>query len=424
MDNGELQKQQATKIKQTVSRTSRSKKRKWTENSRALSLECESSQEYSFSTAMDGLLEGEGDNDSTKHSISSGMRSLDTTPLDEQMWGSIFNNDYFRSQLSNGFSGYIDTSATSKSVDYEHPFLSQDSTRSILRSPSDLANIREKEVIWGDAKIQNDLPTLEGATWSSVTNKEAFLMSHTEPEAGYSARLLPLPNTSLTDNNSIKPKMSLQGLNGWAARGEIEDTLFMHYLDQVFYVQYPFYDAIDKQNRGWLLSFLKGVKSAYHATLALSELHLLSTHFQNSDTIPSYTKLRCQDSYYDQACREMERCVDSSGWWDESTRLVRSIECLACILQLLFFEVSEVDLFFIYHELTINRCSYLLVAQVIGRSILAQLQVCFRHLCSIRSLLCQGNQQFQVSISQLAKIYRSRQARNKIKRSTFCLALL
>lgn len=76
-----------------------------------------------------------------------------------------------------------------------------------------------------------------------------------------------------------------------------EDPLIMHYLDEVFYVQYPFYHACERQNRGWLFSILKRSPSAYHTSLALSEHHLLSTHAQNSNIATSLARHHAKYSY-------------------------------------------------------------------------------------------------------------------------------
>jgi hypothetical protein len=50
-----------------------------------------------------------------------------------------------------------------------------------------------------------------------------------------------------------------------------EGALFMHYLDHVFYIQFPFYNSTPTNaGRGWLFQLLMRDKSVYHAALALS----------------------------------------------------------------------------------------------------------------------------------------------------------
>jgi hypothetical protein len=110
----------------------------------------------------------------------------------------------------------------------------------------------------------------------------------------------------------------------------------MNYLDKVFYLQYPFYHLPDTQGRGWLFSILRRVKSAFHAVLALSEQHLNSSRPRNSDITTRLVCLRAEGSHHDLALREMLLSIRESHTWNESMLLVRSLEALTCILQLLF----------------------------------------------------------------------------------------
>lgn len=112
-----------------------------------------------------------------------------------------------------------------------------------------------------------------------------------------------------------------------------DDVLFMYYLDQVFYVQYPFYRFSDQQGRGWLFSILRRVKSAYYATLALSEYHQHSTNAQHS------TVSRAKYKNYGLALQEMQLSLAECQTWSGTTDLVRSVEALTSILQLLFWDV-------------------------------------------------------------------------------------
>ena len=113
--------------------------------------------------------------------------------------------------------------------------------------------------------------------------------------------------------------------------GSSEELLLMYYLDEVFHVQYPFY----RKARGWLFSVIKRVRSTYHATLALSEYYQFSTISHNIEP----GTLRAEYGHYRMALREILSSIAQSHEWDNSTRLVRSIESLTSILQLLFWEV-------------------------------------------------------------------------------------
>jgi hypothetical protein len=121
--------------------------------------------------------------------------------------------------------------------------------------------------------------------------------------------------------------------------GGTEDVLFMHYLDQVFHVQYPFYLSQSGQGRGWLFSILKRVKSAYHATLAMSERHLHATSAQSSDMTSRIVQLRTHNSNYDIAIQELEIMIKDISRSNRLGHLVPSLEVLMSLLQIFFFEV-------------------------------------------------------------------------------------
>jgi hypothetical protein len=115
---------------------------------------------------------------------------------------------------------------------------------------------------------------------------------------------------------------------------EMEDKLLMHYLDEVFYIQYPFYNSLYKQSRSWLFSTIRRVRSVYYATLALSQYHIQST--EESFLPPTLSR---KIHYYDAALREMELSQGEHSSWSGTTSIVRSMESTTCILQILFFEV-------------------------------------------------------------------------------------
>ena len=123
--------------------------------------------------------------------------------------------------------------------------------------------------------------------------------------------------------------------------GATDDVLLMNYLDQVFYLQYPFYRFSDGRGRGWLFSILRRVKSVYHATLALSEYHQQSTLPGNGGITSCLQHLRAKGGHYDLALQEMQLSIGESHTWSGAVGLVRSIETLTGILQLLFWEVCH-----------------------------------------------------------------------------------
>ncbi|GKZ19208.1 hypothetical protein AbraIFM66951_008042 [Aspergillus brasiliensis] len=118
-----------------------------------------------------------------------------------------------------------------------------------------------------------------------------------------------------------------------------EDELLMHYLDRVFYIQYPFYHTQDRQGRGWLLSLLRRIEPAYYASLALSELDLLSTSLSKNELPARLAQLRIKDGYYDLALQGMQRIMADSFSWNTQSQFTHSLEGLISILQLLFWEI-------------------------------------------------------------------------------------
>ena len=145
-----------------------------------------------------------------------------------------------------------------------------------------------------------------------------------EPTSGIFGQLKPRPGV---------PKLIL-GV-------EVDDALFMHYLDEVFYIQFPFYHSSGKQGRGWLYSMLRRDKSSYHAALAVSERHLLLTKPQENDIMTSLAHLGPKDRHYNFAIREMRNSMETFHSWNESIRLARSFEGLSTALQLMFLEVCQ-----------------------------------------------------------------------------------
>ncbi|RJE24543.1 hypothetical protein PHISCL_03130 [Aspergillus sclerotialis] len=121
--------------------------------------------------------------------------------------------------------------------------------------------------------------------------------------------------------------------------GETEDALFMHYLDRVFYFQFPFYHSRDRKGRGWLFSILKRVKPAYYATLALSQRDILSEQPHSSDIATGLSRLRAKDGYYDLAVQGTRHIMENAYTWNGDNHVVHCIESLTSLLQLVFWEL-------------------------------------------------------------------------------------
>lgn len=123
---------------------------------------------------------------------------------------------------------------------------------------------------------------------------------------------------------------------------DTEDALFMYYLDEVFFIQHPFFYCQKKQGRGWLFAILRQVKSVYHAALALSEHQILSSSSsQSSDIASGLTKLRAPNYHYDIAIQQTQVMINDSDASKRRGVLIHNIEILMSIMQLLFIDVGK-----------------------------------------------------------------------------------
>jgi hypothetical protein len=180
---------------------------------------------------------------------------------------------------------------------------------------------------------------------------EEALNTFCEPKWGAAGHHPSLPILSMSEN--LMNPLSLPQENSLSPFGifgnytsansiicdNMEDELFMHYLDQVFHIQYPFYPSFNGKGRGWLFSVLRRTKSAYHGALALSQYHQYSTSSRHSIFDTSSNYLQSKGGHYDLAIREIQLSLAQSYSWSGTVGLIRSVEALTSILQLLFGEV-------------------------------------------------------------------------------------
>lgn len=143
---------------------------------------------------------------------------------------------------------------------------------------------------------------------------------------------------SCPQGTSIRDSVASPG-QLWSLRGHTEDALLMHFLDQVFYVQYPFYQSRTAEGRGWLFSILRKVKAVYHGALALSERHLLETYPRTNEFATSLAQLRAPNSHHDIALRGLQVLVSESAATTGFENFISSLDVLVSLLQLMFFEV-------------------------------------------------------------------------------------
>ena len=110
-------------------------------------------------------------------------------------------------------------------------------------------------------------------------------------------------------------------------RSKLEESLFIHYLDDVFNIQFSFYNVPKKRSRGWIFSIFKRSRLVYHATLALSQYSLRSAGHESM--LRRFPKWR---NHHEIACSESESAF---GEMKGSNIIARGIG----ILQMLFYEI-------------------------------------------------------------------------------------
>ncbi len=180
---------------------------------------------------------------------------------------------------------------------------------------------------------------------------DAILTEYFSSESSGSSSEADWPLSAQTNPSSAFARLvSLPGSGDPILRGDVEDILFMHYLDHVFHIYCPFYLLSNRQARGWLFSILKRVKSAYHAALALSEMHLATSTQHNSSA--ARTRAR---GHYDLALQELQVSLAQSSAWSGNLGLAHNVEVLTTILHLLFYEVRSCS-----SPLTLVSCSMLI----------------------------------------------------------------
>jgi hypothetical protein len=187
------------------------------------------------------------------------------------------------------------------------------------------------------------------------------------------------PAQSLSTNKVVKEySISAEYPTESVLYKEMEDKLLMHYLDEVFYIQYPFYNSLYKRSRGWLFSTIRRVRSVYYATLALSQQHIQST--EESFLLPTLSR---KINYRDVAVREMELSLGEPSSWSGTPSLDRSVQCTTCILQNLFCEVR-----YTYISVKLNADLQTLAAAV--RWWHRELAVLSSHSCYFNDATCTG----------------------------------
>jgi hypothetical protein len=117
----------------------------------------------------------------------------------------------------------------------------------------------------------------------------------------------------------------------------------MHFVDSVFPLQYPMYKpSILEGGRGWLLSLLLRTKPLYHASLALSAYHRGTVLLAASQRACSASSTVTQERHLAICLSEFQQAIkDVSHWVSKGSCPGDPLGVMACVIQLVFFEVCS-----------------------------------------------------------------------------------
>lgn len=201
----------------------------------------------------------------------------------------------------------------------------------IIRSPS--PQIRVEESLPNPAVTGIPSPShaghLPGVARQRLESSRSSDLTSGSPEHGCN----PVPN-----ERSASTGLHSQDPAPFRVFGPKAASLVMHYLDYVFYWQYPYFRSHSRLgNRGWLLLFLSSGGPLYHAALALSALHRNEVQVSQID----YQRNKEAFEYHSKALREL--CEFSHHTETETLLSDKSqlVEFAASSLMLISFEVRN-----------------------------------------------------------------------------------
>jgi hypothetical protein len=261
-------------------------------------------------------------------------------------WGALPNYDYVATapQSLVNEEHHQHPSAFLRNMDSTQSSLSPGSSGDLSWLAPDMMGVHDVKAVRNAIVPQDEIGFAMNGRSLSRADEWAW-DSSSNGMSDYAARKPTAPGHFMASGNDQKHRAPPEALIEPVRYRGAEDTLFMHYLDRVFYIQFPFYLSRNPQGKGCLFSILRMVKPAYLATLALGERHLLSTHPQQGDVTATLTQLRATGGYYDLAAQGAQRLLQESHTWNRSAHMLHNIESLASIIQLLFWEVCGLHCF-------------------------------------------------------------------------------
>lgn len=126
---------------------------------------------------------------------------------------------------------------------------------------------------------------------------------------------------------------------------EDEAGIWMHYLDNTFPLQFPFYKPTTKDGgRGWLFAIVMQTEPLYHAVLSVASYHqhyeLLHGHMDYDSTKDCW-RLNEQLRRYTLSLQKLQSYLEESISIQKPMSKPDCLRLLACIVFLISLEVSE-----------------------------------------------------------------------------------
>ncbi|KAH8821345.1 fungal-specific transcription factor domain-containing protein [Xylogone sp. PMI_703] len=183
-----------------------------------------------------------------------------------------------------------------------------------------------KEIVKHTSKRRS---TAQSSSKHSEIVKIAPKPTNDSVESSYSPRLSQhrLEHSSSTehiDNLMIRPVFSIS---------TNESVLLMHFIDNVFPLQYPMYKPrILDGGRGWLLALLLRTKPLYHAALAMSAYHRRMTILGETSHFSQAALLVEQEKH-------VELCIKSVSKFAENSCQYNGLGVTTAVTQLVIFEL-------------------------------------------------------------------------------------
>lgn len=343
MDRGMLQRQKALEVKRILrNNTSRKHLRRSLDTTEFTRLQSDAALDGEIS--LRNFLESKSNNETgavigvmPQNNLNHVDIVTDLTAFNMAMWDETFYNGF-------GFGEAIFDQERSILIPNQEPLDGSTTTGNLDDEPNYTSSgpLEYEEALRRNNQLETSFDSLFSSSqpYSKVSTYDGDFAEDHAPKSQY----MPLPLVQI----SAVPHLAYHGRHNSLSSGsttpvvggDTEDTLFMHYLDEVFHIQYPFYHC-SKEGRGWLFSILRRDESAYYATLALSGYHRHSTLSSHKNCTSNPVLLQTANKHYDLALQGMQLSLGQSSTWSGTTVLDRSVEILVSILQLLYWEVRS-----------------------------------------------------------------------------------